>query len=497
MFEDPNGDVLYVGQMLTSSAMHILVIKVDADGEELWTKRLEAASTGSGALSILSNGILLSSGDPVVSLSDGNERVVLRISGADGSEVWVKKLVGDGNDGLGGFADLTATADGGFIGLRSFSKQSRKGFDLTKFDANGNVQWYRANAFNTSNSPITSVNAIDMEVSSSGLIGVVCELEEGGATPTFGLFKTDNTGNMTNFAYQYSRPSTVSFSPVSIIDFTSSSFGVLGNYEGVEIGDAELFYLFPNSSGDPLFESLYDCTSGDIRLTAGESDGGAKAVGQFGFDGVLLAVGVTGNMSAYSCGEPGVEEIFYSVSRGNGGRYLLGGNADGDGLLVKTALGDVSECDPEGMTCLAKVANSGMVKTAFPLPHTESPDVSSVTANLSYDDVLEPTNFNRMCFEEGEDRPNKPKFSDGSSGKRAFAGTVDIFPNPAADQVRIVLSESAALRVYDLQGRKVKEKGLSAASNRISVEDLPAGAYLFELRMEGQAPIRRRISINR
>ena len=185
---------------------------------------------------------------------------------------------------------------------------------------------------------------------------------------------------------------------------------------------------------------------------------------------------------------------------------MLGGNSDDDMMLVKTALGDVSECDPEGMTCLVRVANSGMVKAEFAMPHTESPNVSSINAEFTYDDLEEPTDFDRECYEEGEWRPNDPKGSDTRNKTNLLAGQsqgVDMYPNPASQEVYIELPDldgaSAEVSIFDFQGRLIREETLGSAAgrHRISIEDLPSGAYLFELRVGELPPVRRRISIQR
>ena len=71
-------------------------------------------------------------------------------------------------------------------------------------------------------------------------------------------------------------------------------------------------------------------------------------------------------------------------------------------------------------------------------------------------------------------------FADGSeptSVEGATASGLILYPNPTQDRLVVQGAEGQTLRVYDLQGRLLKQ----AESTEVQVEDLANGTYLLQI----------------
>lgn len=71
-------------------------------------------------------------------------------------------------------------------------------------------------------------------------------------------------------------------------------------------------------------------------------------------------------------------------------------------------------------------------------------------------------------------------FADGSeptSVEGATASGIILYPNPTQDRLMVQGAEGQTLRVYDLQGRLLKQ----AESTEVQVEDLANGTYLLQI----------------
>ena len=67
--------------------------------------------------------------------------------------------------------------------------------------------------------------------------------------------------------------------------------------------------------------------------------------------------------------------------------------------------------------------------------------------------------------------------------------SVIIYPNPTVDVVNIETSkEVEIIRLYDLSGRQLM---MIEGSNQISVNELPAGTYLMQIKVENEIIVER------
>ena len=76
--------------------------------------------------------------------------------------------------------------------------------------------------------------------------------------------------------------------------------------------------------------------------------------------------------------------------------------------------------------------------------------------------------------------------SDGFVGVQPLQGSEDVqlFPNPAHDQINVISAGTTEIRVYDVAARLVLEQRFTNTTT-IDISGVPAGLYLYELLRNG------------
>ncbi|MBK9458587.1 MAG: T9SS type A sorting domain-containing protein [Sphingobacteriales bacterium] len=60
-------------------------------------------------------------------------------------------------------------------------------------------------------------------------------------------------------------------------------------------------------------------------------------------------------------------------------------------------------------------------------------------------------------------------------------GELQVYPNPATNQLHITSNIQATFILYDLLGRAVRQVGLGSGTVQVSVLGLPAGTYFYQI----------------
>ena len=70
---------------------------------------------------------------------------------------------------------------------------------------------------------------------------------------------------------------------------------------------------------------------------------------------------------------------------------------------------------------------------------------------------------------------------------------IKIYPNPFQNKVIIAFDESidAELKVFDVNGRLLKDQKLNATENNIDMSNLPSGLYLFQITSDSKTMIQK------
>ena len=63
---------------------------------------------------------------------------------------------------------------------------------------------------------------------------------------------------------------------------------------------------------------------------------------------------------------------------------------------------------------------------------------------------------------------------------------IQVYPNPAHNQLTVICQSAAELHIYSIQGKLVLNQQLSSGTNKISISHLPKGAYVLRLQNDKQ-----------
>jgi len=59
---------------------------------------------------------------------------------------------------------------------------------------------------------------------------------------------------------------------------------------------------------------------------------------------------------------------------------------------------------------------------------------------------------------------------------------INLYPNPASEQISFVLDETAEVSIFDMTGRKVNVQGCKAGQAQLNVSELESGVYFVNFR---------------
>jgi PKD repeat protein len=110
--------------------------------------------------------------------------------------------------------------------------------------------------------------------------------------------------------------------------------------------------------------------------------------------------------------------------------------------------------------------NSRVIKVAF--HDTICHDISLITRNIFGQDSL--------LIKCAVDVLSLPK-----SSRALYANTVNIYPNPATNQIFIDNNKYTELCIYDLNGKLIYKQGIKSGLNKVMVAELKKGIYIARL----------------
>jgi len=144
----------------TNSNYDGLLMKVDSKGDKIWSKTysLGAGDDISGDIKEIPDGFILAGR---TSYKDASGDALLIKTDADGNQIWTKTFsLGTGNEGS---SSVQQAADGGYV-LAGFSDSNTAGSSdvlLLKTDADGKEKWQKTFSFGAGNDLGTDVLGID------------------------------------------------------------------------------------------------------------------------------------------------------------------------------------------------------------------------------------------------------------------------------------------------------------------------------------------------
>ncbi|MNU75658.1 Bacterial Ig-like domain (group 2) [compost metagenome] len=117
---------------------HAFVLKADAQGQEVWLKKLKFSDEQyySDIIATTDGGSIAVGTQYDIYFNDPSKGAVITKLNADGDEVWTKNL--STPDSLRMATSIVPSGDGGYV---IYSKSSRDDHYLTRIDSSGNIKW--------------------------------------------------------------------------------------------------------------------------------------------------------------------------------------------------------------------------------------------------------------------------------------------------------------------------------------------------------------------
>jgi len=263
---------LMVSGMTTSSGaggMDILLIKLDQDGNELWSKTFGGPLDEMGAAWPMEDGGYVLGGnivDPEDFVADpgaagygglaGRSNIYLARTDADGNELWSRTFGGENNVLA---ASAARTPDGGFIIVATITYYPESDDDiyLLKVDENGDEVWSRTWEEGTT-------YAYDLIETSDGnyLISAAYEAlgDPGTSKPDFLFIKVDPEGNEL-WTSAFGDPDMVDHGTV-LAETTDGGYVTAGErVKDYYSGDADIMLVKIDENGQLLWEKIIETSA--------------------------------------------------------------------------------------------------------------------------------------------------------------------------------------------------------------------------------------------
>lgn len=147
-----------------SGSVGMLLVKMDNDGNVLWSKKIDYAQDGNATGSLDMGRRLLLSGDTIYITGISSPTFTLTSVSTEGIYNWTKQYFSDKSvdTGITEIPDFITTSDGNLVVLTSGGHQS-----ITKIDTSGSVMWSK-NILETSGQPTSIDEATDGTLVVSG-----------------------------------------------------------------------------------------------------------------------------------------------------------------------------------------------------------------------------------------------------------------------------------------------------------------------------------------
>lgn len=437
----------------------ILMLKLDRNGNKIWSKELRGAGARLGGLGdvkpdgagniILGSSIRVYENNAYITLP-----AIIKLNGITGDVIWIKTLnayasvVNDGGESVGAIA---ITKDKGFTvaflsDIGNYPNYNR-GFLLAKYDTNGNVQWTQRYRINS-----------DQEYPYHSISDIITTLDGG-------------------YAFTGSVRSSASIGVDDVFVIKTDSVGAIKWAKQIDNGDFE--------------KGVSMVKNPDSSIVI--SGGGGASVYEHPF---IMSMNKNGAVNWYHKISSELQSInyngnFYGFIKTKDGGYLTSCEyiAEGQGKQSICLL----KFDDAGNNCNALVIDTVTVSN---VPRVISPysvelkDYSgSVVVNqASVNEVSGGFSVTTLC-------ESSAATASALSEDKVVITTkaeIKIYPNPVVNNyLQLSLGKMAEknvlLSVYDIAGRKVYEEKLYNLSFKtINVAKLTAGSYILTVNNNGK-----------
>ena len=276
----PEGGYIMVGHTTShdSADANIYVIKTDMFGDTLWTKSIGGSGLDYGySIYKTNDGNFIIAASTKSTGAGGDDFYLIKIGG-NGAVLWAKTYGGTGEDIA---REAIQTTDGGYIIVGYTNSPGASFFDayLIKTNANGDTTWTKTYG-GMSYDAGTSVK----QTSDGGYILLGETFSFGAGSSDYYLIKTDATGNIT-WTKTYGGAAVDEGSYVQLT--SDGGYIVIGDSESYGAGDADIYVVKTNATGDSLWSKTYGGPLKDVGKTIEPTSSGGYIIA-----GVNRSVGI-------------------------------------------------------------------------------------------------------------------------------------------------------------------------------------------------------------
>ena len=457
-------------------------VRTDSLGNVVWIKTLggTARETITKVLQTADGGFL--AGGVTNSIGAVPYDIFLIRMDANGDTTWTRTYGGTNEEGFG---SVMQTNDGGFIVTgfsRSFSLSDH--VYLLRLDSGGNVLWERTFGGSSSEEGVGV-----FQTSDSGFI--IC-----GNTGSFGsgyldvyLIKTDANGSVL-WSKTYGG---VDWDEVKGFYPTSDGgYVISGITVDLNVDKYVALVIRTDNNGDTLWTRSYNTRENDFVNCIIQSAADDFLLAGYAFDSALVLpihaslinLDLNGEPQwAKSYGGAGLE-IFYDIIETVDGGFALTGHsnsfdtAEGRLYFIKTDASGSSFCNDATATIV-----SVDIPITLSIPATVETTVAGTVGNPAFT-ISTGGNDSTLCSSIGIEE--------------IVSGMVmNVYPNPANDQIKIIYSGIAAknIEIFNLLGTKIMNvvPGKSYNEQTIDIGDLQSGIYFISLTSDNGTAVKKLI----
>ncbi len=384
--------------------------------------------------------------------------------------------------------NLVKTLDNNYLisGSMEYTNQTQRDIFLCKFTQSGDTIWHK---FYHAVDTLYATNAI-VVANDNGYLIIGTAWHQLNNAQSFLLLKTDSLGNL-----QWRKIYNSDFGRPFHAEQTTDGGYIVSGYNYHAATGYDMYAIKTDSLGNVQWEHTYGTD---------EDDGGCLvlevAAGQYALLGLISKVEefqpfwyteiqllfarldsmgniITGtkryfaNQSVYSCQSAYFDKqkneivaVTLSYTPNPTKPYLTKFSLSGDMLLnapLSTGIGT-----EDYLRDVEPTPDGGFVLAGFNF------------TNPSRGWVVKTDSLGNTCGEADCDNYVEPI---GIDIVGSFQQSMQVYPNPATNQLHITSTIPATFVLYDLLGRAVRQVGLDSGTAQISVLGLPAGTYFYQI----------------
>ena len=447
--------VAYEKTVDTHGGYDVWLLKIDAQGNSIWQESLggnrddyakAAVASGDGGYVIFITSDSSISGNKTEATFGGNDLWIVKVDG-NGSIVWQNTIGGSIHDYA--TTAIDQTADSGFIiigntisgisGDMTHNSRGQSDLWMIKLDSNGLMQWDKRIGGNHTD------QAMAVKQTSDGgyIIGAYSRSDASGEKTEnvsgwsdFWVIKTDALGNIV-------WENTIGGDRgdfLTDLELTSSGNYVIAGYsysntsrdkDSDSIGETDYWIMELDQTGNIIWQNTVGGTSNDFAWSISKDGSDYLIAGQSGSQ-------ISGDKT--------------EQSRGFDDFWLVKVGSTGNVLWDKTLGGSLSDTLTE-----VRATSDGFLLAG----HSSSgPNGDRTEPSASRDIWLVALNPDQTASTENQN-----------------LNQISIAPNPAKDMLYIDAGVPTTAKLYDLQGRLMRE----TLSDEVQIQDLTTGTYILQV----------------